>query len=216
MITIAFISHKGGVGKSTLAIHLAVQAHLSGLETLLVDLDSISRTASEWGSIRQEEQPLVVTAEMPDIAELYQQAKEEKFDFLILDCPPYLTEEVLEVSRLADCTILPVPPRFPELQSLSKFVDELDSTCFVVLNSCVPDSDNTDSFSLTEVRQMLEEHDIQVSPVHISRLDAFTDSLSTGTGVFEYEHGKDASGEIQRLLKWINDTVSLREQMNGE
>jgi hypothetical protein len=63
---------------------------------------------------------------------------------------------------------------------------------------------------------MLEEHDIQVSPVHISRLDAFTDSLSTGTGVFEYEHGKDASGEIQKLLKWINDTVSLREQMNGE
>jgi hypothetical protein len=34
--------------------------------------------------------------------------------------------------------------------------------------------------------------------------------------VFEYEHGKDASGEIQKLLKWINGTVSLREQMNGE
>jgi chromosome partitioning protein len=204
MITIAFISHKGGVGKSTLAIHLAVQAHLSGLETLLVDLDSISRTASEWGSIRQEEQPLVVTAEMPDIAELYQQAKEEKFDFLILDCPPYLTEEVLEVSRLADCTILPVPPRFPELQSLSKFVDELDSTCFVVLNSCVPDSDNTDSFSLTEVRQMLEEHDIQVSPVHISRLDAFTDSLSTGAAVCEYQKDGEAAGEIKVLFDWIS------------
>jgi hypothetical protein len=42
-----------------------------------------------------------VTAELCDIPGLFKQAKEEKFDLLILDCPPYQTEEVLEVSRLA-------------------------------------------------------------------------------------------------------------------
>lgn len=211
MKTIAFISHKGGVGKSTLAIHLAAQAHLRGLETLLVDLDSISSTASEWTSIRQEDQPLVVTAELPDIPELYQQAKEEKFDFLILDCPPYLTEEVLEVSRVADCTLLPVPPRFPELQSLSKFIDVLDCTYFTVLNSCVPDSDGTDSFGLSEVRQMLEDHNIPVSPVHISRSEAFTDALNMGTAVCEYEKEGEASGQIEELLDWVKSSDGLAE-----
>ena len=209
MKTLAFISHKGGTGKSTLAIHLAVQAHLQGLETLLVDLDDISKTASDWASIRQEEQPLVVTAEMPDVAELYQQANEEKFDLLILDCPPYLTEKVMEVTRIADCALLPLPPRFPKLQSLSKFVDELGDNCYIILNSCVPDSDDTDSFGLAEVRQMLEEHDVQVSPVHISRSEALSDTLNTGTGVCEYEKGGEAAGEIKALLDWVKGTVSL-------
>ena len=92
MKTIAFISHKGGVGKSTLAIHLAAQAHLRGLETLLVDLDSISSTASEWTSIRQEEQPLVVTAELPDIPELYQQAKGDCSEFCVNVKAPDLSD----------------------------------------------------------------------------------------------------------------------------
>ena len=175
-----------------------------------MDLDSISRTASEWASIRSDEQPVVVTAELSDIAELSQQAKEEKFDLLILDCPPYLTEEALEVSRLADCALLPLPPRFPELQSLSKFVDELGDNCYAVLSSCVPDSDDSDSFGLPEVRQMLEEHDIPVSPVHISRLEAFSDSLSTGTGVCEYQKDGEAAGEIKALLDWVKGTVSLK------
>ncbi len=209
MKTIAFTSHKGGVGKSTLAIHLAVQAHLQGLDVLLVDLDSISRTSSEWASIRQQEQPVVVTAELSDIRELYQQAKEEKFDLLILDCPPYLTEQVLEVSRLADCTILPVPPRFPELQSLSKFIDELDHTCFVVLNSCVPDRDDVSSFDLSEVSEMLEDHEIPVSPVHASRSEALSDALNTGIGVCEYEDGGEAAGEIKELLDWVKGLVGL-------
>jgi len=210
MKTIAFISHKGGVGKSTLAIHLAVQAHLRGLETLLVDLDRISSTASEWASIRQKEQPVVVTAELPDIPELFQQAKEEKFDLLILDCPPYLTEEVLEVSRrVANCTLLPVPPRFPELQSLSKFINVLDCTYFAVLNSCVPDNDDADSFGLSEVCQMLEDHNIPVSPAHISRLEAFSDALNKGAAVSERERGSEANGQIEELLDWIKDSVGL-------
>jgi len=209
MKTIAFISHKGGVGKSTLAIHLGVQAHLSGLETLLVDLDSFSNTASEWASIRQKEQPVVVTAELSDIPELSQQAKEERFDLLILDCPPYITEEVLEASQVADYTLLPIPPRFPELQSLSKFIDVLDNSYFAVLNSCVPDSDDADSFGLSEVRQMLEDHNILVSPVHISRLEAFTDALNIGIAVSEYEKGGEANGQIEELLDWVKNSVGL-------
>jgi Mrp family chromosome partitioning ATPase len=44
---------KGLDDDSLLPIHLAVQAHLQGLDTLLVDLDIVSRTASEWATIRQ-------------------------------------------------------------------------------------------------------------------------------------------------------------------
>ncbi|MBC8504082.1 MAG: ParA family protein [Chloroflexi bacterium] len=47
MKILAVVSHKGGTGKSTLSIHLAVQAQSEGLDTLLVDLDSQSSTVAE-------------------------------------------------------------------------------------------------------------------------------------------------------------------------
>ena len=40
MLTVSVINQKGGVGKSTLATNLAAAAHLAGLSTMILDLDS--------------------------------------------------------------------------------------------------------------------------------------------------------------------------------
>ncbi len=203
MKTIAFISHKGGVGKSTLAIHLAVQAKQQGQETLLVDLDSISCTASEWAGIRDLQQPLVVTADLSDVPELHAQAKDESFDLLILDCPPYLTDDTLTISSIADFNLLAVAPRFSELQSLSKYIDLIDQPYSIILNSCVEGSDIEESFKTSEVMQMFEEHDIPVSPVIFNRLEAYTDTLNTGHAVCESQAEGEAAVKITELLNWI-------------
>ena len=68
MKTISFLSHKGGTGKSTLAIHLAVAAQAEGQEVLLVDLDHHSASVAEWASAREDEQPLAVTAQHRAVA----------------------------------------------------------------------------------------------------------------------------------------------------
>jgi chromosome partitioning protein len=198
--TLALISHKGGVGKSTLAIHLAVQAHQQGLETLLVDLDSISSTASEWAGIREAQQPVVVTAELSDVRKLQQQAIDEKFDLLILDCPPYLTDEVLEISKLADHTLLPVIPNFPELQSLHKYIGLIEQHYSVILNSCIRNENDQESLKTAQLAEMLKDHEIPASPVHIARLEAFTESLSSGVAVCEYRPESDATEQVKELL----------------
>ena len=115
MKTVSFVSHKGGVGKSTLAIHLAVEAYKQGLEALLVDLDFHSSTVVEWAAIRSEKQPLVITAQVSDLAALYQQAAAENFDLLILDCQPYFTDDTELITKLSDFTILPTTPRFADV-----------------------------------------------------------------------------------------------------
>ena len=59
MRTIALISQKGGVGKTTLAIHLATAFEAEGLRTLLVDLDP-QTSAAEWKDARTAERPYVM------------------------------------------------------------------------------------------------------------------------------------------------------------
>ena len=59
MKTLGILSRKGGVGKTTIAIHLAVLAHEAGLRSLLVDLDP-QRSATQWWRARAAEAPPLV------------------------------------------------------------------------------------------------------------------------------------------------------------
>ena len=58
MRTIALISQKGGAGKTTLAITLAVTAERAGLTSVLVDLDP-QASAAQWSDLRQAKTPVV-------------------------------------------------------------------------------------------------------------------------------------------------------------
>ena len=208
MKTLAFLSHKGGTGKSSLSIHLAVAAQSTGLEVLLVDLDHYSGTVAEWASVRTGNQPLAVTAQFSDIKALHQQANDEDFDLLILDCPPYLNAETQQISDLADMTLLPVSPRFTEISTLPRDLGLVQKPFFVVLNSCTTGIAGEASFKTEQVRKVLEENRIPVSPVHITRLEAFTDALSYGQGVTEYQQTGQAAKQVSALLGWLTQNIS--------
>ena len=203
MKTVAVVSHKGGTGKSTLSIHLAVQAQSEGRDTLLVDLDHHSSTVAEWASLRVDNQPLAVTAKVSDIIELQQQAVDEGFDLLILDCPPYLNDDTVQLTKLADYTILPTSPRFADICTLPRGTEKIHQPFSVVLNSCTPDPVGKIAFKTDQVYQMLNESGIPVSPVHIIRLEAFTEALNYGQGVTEFQSNGKASKQIKMLLDWI-------------
>jgi chromosome partitioning protein len=60
MKTLALFSQKGGTGKTTLAVHLAVAAGEAGQVVALVDTDP-KRSATAWGRARNGQPPLVAT-----------------------------------------------------------------------------------------------------------------------------------------------------------
>ena len=84
MKTIAIISQKGGAGKTTLAIHLAVAAVQKGLHVALFDLDPQASAAS-WSDKRNQPSPAVVSAQAMRLPSLLEQAANQLADLVSMN-----------------------------------------------------------------------------------------------------------------------------------
>lgn len=104
---IAFLSQKGGVGKSTLARALAREAAVGGLQVKVADLDPDQGTLIDWHRVR------VNKAIVPAISvELFRTAAEalvaaDRYDLLIIDGPAKASTSTLEIARKADLIVQP-------------------------------------------------------------------------------------------------------------
>ena len=83
MKTVAIISQKGGAGKTTLALHLAVAGHLAGYDTGLIDLDP-QGTAETWGGWRQDEPPAVIGAKAATLGKTLDKARKAGVDLVTI------------------------------------------------------------------------------------------------------------------------------------
>jgi len=74
MKTIAIISQKGGSGKTTLALNLAVAATRSGHQCAVIDIDP-QASAKCWHDLRQDDAPVVVSAQAARLPEIIDAAR---------------------------------------------------------------------------------------------------------------------------------------------
>ena len=87
MKTIAVISQKGGAGKTTLSINLAVASELAGEEAIVLDVDP-QGSAQVWGRIRESGAPVVVPARAADLADVLAKARGAGAGLAVIDTAP--------------------------------------------------------------------------------------------------------------------------------
>lgn len=104
---IAFVSQKGGVGKSTLARALAREAVASGLEVKIADLDTQQGTSADWHRMRLDAgiEPVVPV-------ELFKTAEQAltvagRYDLLVIDGPARTSKATLEIAKVANLIVQP-------------------------------------------------------------------------------------------------------------
>jgi chromosome partitioning protein len=106
MQTIAIISQKGGTGKTTLALNLAVAAEMSGRPAAIIDLDP-QASAKEWSKSRERETPVVVSAHASQLEEILGAARANGAALTIIDTAPHSERDALAGARAADLILIP-------------------------------------------------------------------------------------------------------------
>ena len=75
MKTISFLSQKGGTGKTTLCVHLAVAAEKAGKSAVILDLDP-QASATGWKDNRSDETPVAVSLQFSRLGQTLAASKQ--------------------------------------------------------------------------------------------------------------------------------------------
>lgn len=207
MRTIALINQKGGVGKTTVALHLAAAFWQHGADALVLDLDP-QASASEWHDARAEPLPHVESIQPARLAKLVEHAAEIGTHALILDTAPHAESTALEAARCANLVLVPCQPSIMDLRAMRKTVDLLKLVkvpTFAVLNA-VPSYGTIADEAEEMIRGTLG---LEVCPVRLGDRVAYSRCLISGQVAQEVEPEGKAASEISRLHVWTCDQLRI-------
>ena len=140
MKTLRLLSRKGGVGKSTLAIHLAVLAQRVGLRALLLDMDP-QRSAAAWWRAREAETPQLAEVAPEALRDVLDAARADGVDLAVVDTRPSVEADAVHVATLSDLILVPTRPAILDLRAILATLDVVKGAArraLIVLNACPP------------------------------------------------------------------------------
>lgn len=204
---------KGGVGKTTLAINLAISYCLSGKDILLVDGDE-QHTAMTFTDLRIEHlgksDYTIVSLQGASLRTQVRQLT-SKYDDIIIDVGGRDTGSLRAALTVTDMLIIPVQPRsfdiwaLEQVENLVKEARDInDLTATVVLNAAdAQGKDNEEAANI--INEMAE---LSLLPISIGRRKAFPNAAAIGRSVLEY-FPKDSKAieEVTALTKAITNYI---------
>src|ERR1700759_1210838 len=197
MYVIAIISQKGGVGKSTIAVHLAAEAQAQGQRVLLLDLDP-QGSAMEWANRRGDRPPDVSGANPASVGKEINRARDDGYDLVLIDTAPHADHAALQSARAADLVLIPCRPSTFDIAAISATLDlcKLANKQSVVVINAAP----IRSRVTVEPEAAIAEKGGTVSAVVIRQRVAFQHCMIDGRTAAEFEPGGAAALEITQLL----------------
>ena len=119
---IATVNQKGGVGKSTIAVHLVTWFRERNIETALVDAD-VQGSSSEWAKEIDASTPVYRLQSADEILDKVKFLTEE---VVIIDGPAGLGEVTRSILLVADIALIPCGPSVLDVRAASDAVKALD------------------------------------------------------------------------------------------
>jgi chromosome partitioning protein len=201
MRTVAILSQKGGSGKTTLALHLAVAAERAGQVSAVIDLDP-QASAAGWKDSRPAETPVVVAMPPARLAQALDTARGAGADLALIDSAPHASDVALAAAEAADLVLIPCRAGILDLRAIgatARIAKLAGKPAFVVLNAIPPNAPKL----AADARAAVAVHGLEVAAVALQQRAAFAHALTAGKTADEYEPNGRAAEEISLLYQWL-------------
>ena len=198
-------NQKGGVGKTTLAIHISyvLSDSQNQKRVLLIDADP-QGSSRDWAAAREDEPPFsVVGLDRPTIHRDLPKLS-EGYDYVVIDGPPRVTDLARSAIVAADLVVIPIQPSPYDVWAAHDVVDLIKEASvfkenlkavFVINRKIVNTAIGRD------VVEALREYSLPVASSSVCQRVAFAESAANGQTVMELNSKSSASKEIKALVK---------------
>jgi chromosome partitioning protein len=212
---LSVVSEKGGAGKTTVAVHLAVAAQRAGIDTAIIDLDP-QASAADWSDARGEP-PEAVAIPPARLEKLLTDLRGNSCDLVIIDTPREANNAGYIAAANSDLILIPFRRGGFDFRALKRTLDLCSlaqKTPHILLNGMRQGATRI----AKDVRDALSAYPgIQVCPVLFHDRAAYVTASITGRTAQETEPASPAAAETQALYSWICEKLALSttQQVNN-
>lgn len=211
MPVVAILNQKGGVGKTTLSVHLAT-ALAEGGKVLLIDADP-QHSALDWAAQREKERPFNVIGMPKPILHSQVGTLGADYDWVIIDGPPRVNEVARSAIAASDLVIVPVQPSPYDVWAAKDIVDivrECEITRPAVLSRFLINRLFPNTTLAGEVVDALSEFEMPMLKAVIHNRTEYAKSARLGLTALETEPHGQAAAEIRTLATEVRGLMEKK------
>jgi chromosome partitioning protein len=203
----AFTNSKGGVGKSTMAVHFAVWLQEQGHSIALVDSD-VQGSSSVW---LHEAEPQISIFRLQTPDDLLEQVPklQQQFENIMIDGPGGLSEVTRTILFVADVTFVPCGPSVLDVRAANEAIRVIRQA--QTIRHGPPQAvfvPNKIQARYRLSREFIETAKALAIPTGpgLRLRQAYADAAGQGTVVWRLENANEAASEMNALLKELYAT----------
>ncbi len=197
MFVIAMICRKGGAGKTTVGVHLAIEAQRRGAKVLVIDTDP-QASAARILDRRGERPPDVVTQHATLLPRSLEEAKAGGYDLVLVDTPPQADQAPLTAAKVADLVVVPMRPSIVDIDAIQTTIETCELARKVpvfVLNGVSPTGSEA-----ADTAAFIKERGGRVADASIGMRKVYSQAFTLGMTAQEITPRGPAAREITLLF----------------